>query len=1069
MGRRIGWPHLYVSAFVLCLMIGLHQFNYLLFHSFVEVLSIVVACGIFILAWHTQKILENSFFFFIGIAYLFIGGLDFVHTLAYPGMAVFPELSSDAPVQLWVVTRFIEGLTLLLAPFLINKRPRPLLWGTLFAMVVCVTLMAIFVWSVIPQCYIPGKGLTLFKITSEYIIVLILLMAIICLYRHKSALDKNVWRLLCAAIALTIASEISFTLYTDVFGFFNMVGHCIKFISVFLVYLAIIETGLVRPHLIAIQALQQKETAIQEREAVFKTIINASTDIVLLLDHQLRFVAANTAATHAFQIAPHASRGRPIGEILPSGKCNIRLDFAKQVLVGGQAVQYEEPQNERVLLNSIYPIANDQGEIVQLAIFIKDITKQREAHQALAESEARFRMLAERIEEVFWIATPDARRFTYVSPAYETITGRSCEELSLGTKELMAMIHPDDRYDLQAAAKRLPLNEWEIEFRLVRPDGAVRWVQNRGYAIYDDQGHIVQICGVARDITDRKNLAQRLVAAHHELEQRVEDRTTALSVAIQQLKHQVSKRTKMGNVIKEKHSMLNTLLQAIPDRVSFKDPGGRYQLANDAFKVFFGLKDKRLSGQTDADLKSPDIARLAEEKDLQVIEKGRALQFESHLPSESGPLSHWDVHKVPVKDSNDTIIGILSISRDITEYKQRETQLEQSKAILRAFLDGISEPMVMMDQNLTLVYINRAATLAYPNSDGKHRGKTCYGMLCDGQRACSECVVPGLVSQKERHSFEQINTANSERIEMVDIYPLSQDQDGLNGAIVRIRDITQAKHVERQMIHGEKMASLGMLISGIAHEINNPNSFITFNLPILKAYLEKILAVLDAHPDAISHLDWFGMNYSEFRQELFSLLDNLSHGSIRIDNIIGNLKTMAHPKPPDQRCTWTNIQEVIDKAVTLCRSEIRKHVRTFDVEPSPVVCEAYADPEGLEQVLINLLINAAQAVDKTDSWIRLRSIPPDNEHRFAVIEVHDNGCGMDPVTRDSVFDPFFTTKAPGVGTGLGLSMSYNLVGQMGGQIRVESTLGHGTKFIIRLPINIEKHKTMAQHQQQRAS
>lgn len=1052
---------------VLGLAISLHQINYLFFHSILGIFSTVVSCGIFMLAWHTQAILKNSLLLFIGIAYLFISGLDLVHTLAYPGMGVFPNLSADEPMQVWVAARFIESMALLVATTCIDKRPQPMLWTASFAMVTTAAVCIIFVWPVMPQCYATTQGMTLFKICSNYALSLILLAAIVSLYKHRLSLGKEVWRLLSGAAGLTIVSEMTFTLHIDVHGIANITGHCLKLGSVILIYLAIVRSGLIHPYKHAIQRLKQKETAIQKSEAAFKTIINASTDLVVLIDHRLFFVAANKAAAHAFNLTPADIGNRHITEMAPEEISGEQLKWINKVLTDGQYVQYEELHNGATLLNSIYPIINDLGQVVQLAIYRKDITRQKEAHHAIVESEAKFRMLAERIEDIFWIATPGTRRFVYLSPAFKTICGRSCEQRYLDPKRLTALIHPDDRSAVQAVVQALPMDEWEVEFRIVRPDGGVRWVQNRGYSIKDGQGRVVQTCGVVRDITNRINLQQRLVAAHHELEQRVQKRTQVLSVAIQHLKHQVAKRAKMQRIIKEKHSMLHTLLQAIPDRVSFKDIKGRYLLANHSFDAFYGLKDKNVAGHTDATLKSAEEAQRSVDRDRRVIQSGQMLRFESQQPS--GPdsdCSHWDVRKVPVKNDKGAIIGILSLSRNVTDYKRRESQLRQSKAVLRAFLDGISDPMVMIDNNLRLVYINKAATHAHLNHSGQGKTGTCAGLLCDGQRNCHACLIPTLISHKEQYSYECVRNGKPERIEMVDFYPLSLDQDGLDGAIVRIRDITQAKRVERHMIHNEKMASLGMLISGIAHEINNPNSFITFNVPILKTYLKKIFMAMDAQPHAVSHNDWFGMDYKAFRKEIFGLLSNLSHGSARIDNIVSNLKTMANPTLPRERSQWTDILGVINKAVILCRGEIRKYVSNFEVEQSPVAVEAYVDPEGLEQVLINLLINAAHAADKPDARIWLRTRPADGDNPDVRIEVHDNGCGMDPATRDSIFDPFFTTKEPGVGTGLGLSVSYNLIRQMGAHIHVQSSLGQGTIFTIHLPI---KKKEAVNNQQRQTA
>jgi len=143
--------------------------------------------------------------------------------------------------------------------------------------------------------------------------------------------------------------------------------------------------------------------------------------------------------------------------------------------------------------------------------------------------------------------------------------------------------------------------------------------------------------------------------------------------------------------------------------------------------------------------------------------------------------------------------------------------------------------------------------------------------------------------------------------------------------------------------------------------------------------------------------------------------------------------------------------EVINKALSICHTQIRKTVKTFDVELDPGLQPMTTDPEAIEQVLINLLINAAQAADKEDSVIRLRVSRGDSWKNRLVMEVTDNGCGMDERTASRIFDPFFTTKEEGCGTGLGLYISKNLVESAGGSISLESESGRGTTFRVIFP------------------
>jgi len=249
------------------LLLGLYltsHYSYLLFHSLVEVFSIVVACGTFMVAWNARQFLDNDYLLFIGIAFLFVAGLDLIHTLAYQGMGVFTEYDTNLPTQLWIASRYVHSLSLLIAPLFIRRRLKPHLAFLSYAAVVSLLLASIFYWHVFPDCYIEGVGLTPFKRTSEYIISLILLASIGHLLQHRTQFDPGVLRLLILSIALTIGAELTFTFYVSVYGLSNLVGHILKITSFYFIYRAIIATALVKPYRVLFRNLKQSEEDLRQ-------------------------------------------------------------------------------------------------------------------------------------------------------------------------------------------------------------------------------------------------------------------------------------------------------------------------------------------------------------------------------------------------------------------------------------------------------------------------------------------------------------------------------------------------------------------------------------------------------------------------------------------------------------------------------------------------------------------------------------------------------------------------------------------------------------------------------------
>jgi len=236
--------------------------SYLLFHSLVEIFSIVVACGIFMVVWNSRRFLDNNYLLFIGIAYLFVGGLDLVHTLAYTGMVVFQGYETNLPTQLWIAARYLESISFLIAPLFFKRKLKANLIFIGYTLATSILLLSIFYWNIFPACFIEGMGLTPFKKISEYIISLILLTSIVLLLKKRNEFDSVVLQWVVWSIILTIISELAFTFYIHAYGFSNMVGHYLKVVSFYLIYKAIIETGLRRPYDLLFRDLKQREEAL---------------------------------------------------------------------------------------------------------------------------------------------------------------------------------------------------------------------------------------------------------------------------------------------------------------------------------------------------------------------------------------------------------------------------------------------------------------------------------------------------------------------------------------------------------------------------------------------------------------------------------------------------------------------------------------------------------------------------------------------------------------------------------------------------------------------------------------
>jgi len=383
--RELSKPGWYLSILVgAALFTGLYfssRYNYLLFHSIAEIFSILVAFGIFVVAWNARRLLDNSYFIFIGIAFLFIGLLDLAHTLAYPGMGVFPGYGTNEAAQLWIGARYLQSLSLLIAPLLIGRRLRVNWLVAGYALVTALLLVAIFYWRNFPVCFVEGAGLTPFKIVSEYIISLLLAGAIFTMWQKRRQFDTNVLRFLLAAIVVTIASELAFTLYQSPYGLANLIGHFLKIVAFYLIYKAIIETGLVKPYNLLFRNLKQSE----ER---YRDLYEEAPDAYFSVGTNGYIMRANRRAAELLGYSRVEIVGRPVADLYadtPNGRTKAQKIFDR--FLAGQEIRDEEMEMRRADGTSLWvnlsvrPIVDEEGRVIASRSVVTDITEHRKLDQ----------------------------------------------------------------------------------------------------------------------------------------------------------------------------------------------------------------------------------------------------------------------------------------------------------------------------------------------------------------------------------------------------------------------------------------------------------------------------------------------------------------------------------------------------------------------------------------------------------------------------------------------------------------------------------------------------------------
>ena len=255
--------------------------SYILFHSMAEIFAVSISISIFVIAWNTRIFNPNGYMFLIGMGYLFVALVDILHTLSYKGMGVFlTRDGGNLASQLWICARYLEAFVLVCAPFLIGRKART---GTVFMTLFFITsgLLSAIYLNYFPDTFIIGQGLTRFKTVSEYLICIVFLLAIIKLHSVKASFTPTVYWLLIGSICVKIATELAFTLYIDVYGNMNLIGHLLKIGSFYLLYRAIVVTNLISPYndVIKENAERKKaEVALLESEFRWKFALEGAGD-----------------------------------------------------------------------------------------------------------------------------------------------------------------------------------------------------------------------------------------------------------------------------------------------------------------------------------------------------------------------------------------------------------------------------------------------------------------------------------------------------------------------------------------------------------------------------------------------------------------------------------------------------------------------------------------------------------------------------------------------------------------------------------------------------------------------
>lgn len=368
-------------------------YHYLLFHSLAEIFSITIACGIFMIAWNSRQFFANNYLLFIGIAYLFVAGVDLIHTLAYKGMGVFEGYETNLATQLWIATRYMVSLSLLIAPLLFRRKLKTNLIFFGYIVVTSISLLSIFYWNIFPVCFIEGMGLTPFKKISEYIISLIFLASIVLLFKNRGEFARNVFQWIVWSIIMAIACELAFTFYIHAYGFSNMVGHFFEILSFYFIYKAIIETGLTKPHDLLFRNLKQTEVLLREEKNKIQGYLDIAGVVLVAIDSDQKVTLINKKGGETLGYDKTEIIGKNwFDTFIPErDRDEVKTVFKK--LMDGEVEPIEYFENpiltrsgeERIMAWHNSVLRDEKNNIISILSSGEDITERKKMEGSLAQ------------------------------------------------------------------------------------------------------------------------------------------------------------------------------------------------------------------------------------------------------------------------------------------------------------------------------------------------------------------------------------------------------------------------------------------------------------------------------------------------------------------------------------------------------------------------------------------------------------------------------------------------------------------------------------------------------------
>ncbi|UCE17890.1 MAG: PAS domain S-box protein [Gemmatimonadota bacterium] len=788
---------------------------------------------------------------------------------------------------------------------------------------------------------------------------------------------------------------------------------------------------------------KRAEEAQRTSELQYRSTIDSMGDAIHVLDRNLRFLLCNRALKHWNKELGIETDiiGRSVFEIYPFLSEKVGDEY-REVFHTGKMLITEETtrvtRREFITETRKIPVF-ENGQVSQVVTVIRDVSDRKEAEKALRESEEKYRSLINNSQDAIYLLHDG--KFEIINKKFEELFGYTQEETNAPDFNFMKLVAPKSRSLIQERVEKVERGQIvssRYEFTALSKEGeeievepAVSYIQYKG-------GIATQ--GILRDITERKKAEEaiRKRAARLALIASVGQKTTAI-LELDELLHQAVR------LIGDAFHYYNVILLLLEDETLVLRATTLPPLQPFENQVRLQAGSEGITGwvaKHGEPLIVPDVSKesryRASLKDMEtqsemavpIVSKGTIIGVLDAQSAEINAFSEDDVFtlqtladQIAVAIENAQLYE--QAEQEIADRKRMEESLRIERDKLRIILDNMHAQVVMEDQTYNIIYQNRKSVEAV----GERIGSKCYKVFRLGQKPCKNCFCAVNYFLREQQSDPYMYTSTTADGLTLETFAMPIMNEKGDRVVLEIAmDITEQEKLRSQLLQSEKMSALGLLISGVAHELNNP-------LTGVLGYAQLLLMSPDLP--------------GKSKQSLQTICQEAE----RARKIVQNLLTFARQSKPTKRILQIN--KVVDQTLELRAYEMRVNnievIREFDPKCPPI----FGDEHQLQQVFMNLFINAEQAMLEAHGKGRLKVTTQWlKESNMSQISFQDDGPGIAEEHLSKVFDPFFTTKPVGKGTGLGLSISYGIIKEHGGVITAANEKDRGAKFTVTLPVQM---------------